>query len=502
MGLSLFGLPFFEFAFACSYFVALAAAPLHTKVGGAAWVLLVVAGLFAGFCTVRQRGCQRVVLCDVAPTNAVDNVAQEALPQQSAQTARRAAYVWLCATALFALGTLGMGVYWHTHLDAHKETWRLLAVAVAVMAIATRLDASPSSRPEHRWLWQHACALSAACACILALGYVVQYGRVTPTNPIPWAAVVAMLCALLLPLVVIPQYRLVLRLALGLALVAGVLAVLLSESRGAYGIVVWVLGAGMLLSSRAIVQRLRAGAGLRFSPNAQIDAMPKLRWRAARRVLLWGLLGGVLMGGYLQLQRSSVPWTLANLQAQVVGRYEKAQAKVHGRVTQVKERMAVAVREARAAIARPDDPVATNTSVGARIFLWRLVWRDVPDHWLLGIGGQQRVATIQAEGERIGSVAVADLKHTHQEYLHALWDYGVIGLAALLALQIGMLTLAWMAHGVARWQLLGLWFVHASTGLSNVNFAHNYYSLMLALCMAAVLLGPWEPRAANATAKR
>jgi hypothetical protein len=41
---------------------------------------------------------------------------------------------------------------------------------------------------------------------------------------------------------------------------------------------------------------------------------------------------------------------------------------------------------------------------------------------------------------------------------------------------------------VAQRQMLGLAFVHASTSLSNVNLAHNYYVVMLSVCVMLVVI--------------
>ena len=41
---------------------------------------------------------------------------------------------------------------------------------------------------------------------------------------------------------------------------------------------------------------------------------------------------------------------------------------------------------------------------------------------------------------------------------------------------------------IASLQVWGILFVHASTNLTSVNLAHNYYSLMLAISVAIVLI--------------
>ncbi len=99
--------------------------------------------------------------------------------------------------------------------------------------------------------------------------------------------------------------------------------------------------------------------------------------------------------------------------------------------TGVSERLHVAKAEI-------EDYLATgeaNTSVGARLEMWRTAWIIFREHPLLGVGmgGYSREKTALIE-QGIVSPAVASYLHPHNEYLAALATRGVVGFASLLLL--------------------------------------------------------------------
>jgi len=79
-----------------------------------------------------------------------------------------------------------------------------------------------------------------------------------------------------------------------------------------------------------------------------------------------------------------------------------------------------------------------DTSVGARLEMWRAAWNIFRDHPIVGTGlGDGYVAAKQAlidTGK--ADIIIAEFNHPHSEYLAALATRGVIGLAALLVLFI------------------------------------------------------------------
>jgi hypothetical protein len=70
-------------------------------------------------------------------------------------------------------------------------------------------------------------------------------------------------------------------------------------------------------------------------------------------------------------------------------------------------------------------------------------------------------------------------------------DGGVISLLGFL-LPLGALALMAIRlrsqHPASALQMWGILFVHAVSNLTSVNFAHNYYALMLVISVALVLV--------------
>ena len=73
-------------------------------------------------------------------------------------------------------------------------------------------------------------------------------------------------------------------------------------------------------------------------------------------------------------------------------------------------------------------------------------------------------------------------------------DYGLFGLASLLLYAVGMSWFVFRMHArgatTQAWAIAGVLFIHITTGLTNVNFAHNYYPTMLSIVMSLILLTP------------
>jgi O-antigen ligase len=128
-----------------------------------------------------------------------------------------------------------------------------------------------------------------------------------------------------------------------------------------------------------------------------------------------------------------------------------------------------------------------NTSVGARLYMWRMALKEVGDAPLLGHGSKARIAWIHQLGESDGSDAIKSLDHLHSDPLTTLFDHGLVGLLSYLSLAI---ALAWVAlrrkyaDTLLPWSLAGVLWMHLSSGLTNMNFGHNYYGVMLALSLA------------------
>lgn len=389
----------------------LVAAPASTKVAGAAWLLVVLAGLWAALCApvVRPPGHPLV----------------------------RSSRLWLLAClAALALQVIATWYWADPWGDRHVEI-RLLLGACATVSLMRRLRLLPQQKI---WL-THALAL----ACWVALGITYWNGRMTPSNPISWAAGVSFFVCLLLPLAVQPRITRWHRAVWGLAVLAGVTAVLLSLSRGSYGLVFWVMG----VAGAAAFQQLRQGH------TQGVGARSAMAWLGSIAGAL-ALLAVLLLG---------VP---RNYEA-TAGRVQEAWSDIKG-------------------INTPGLPQAQviNTSVGARLHMWRMAVKEIAENPLLGHGRKQRIAWIHQLGEAEGSDMIKALNHLHSDPLTTLFDHGLFGLTSYLSLAFG---LAWLAFRRAycstmlRWALAGVLWMHLTSGLTNMNFGHNYYGVMLALSL-------------------
>ena len=187
----------------------IALAPTHTKIAGAAWLLLCVAGLVVFFRS------QRSVL----------SAAQDSVVAAS----RGLVLAYSICTGL----AIAVVLYWPDQPDTLHAEWRLLLAAVATHQLISR-----NPNPEK---WRAFVMPAMALACVAALGMawkaVPRYA--VPSNLIPWSVSVALLLCVLLPFVLerrIPEnQRRLYTVLVGL----GFGAILLGQARGALGILVW-----------------------------------------------------------------------------------------------------------------------------------------------------------------------------------------------------------------------------------------------------------------------
>ena len=101
-----------------------------------------------------------------------------------------------------------------------------------------------------------------------------------------------------------------------------------------------------------------------------------------------------------------------------------------------------------------------DTSVGARLEMWKSAWRIFRDHPIIGTGlGDGYVAAKQAlidSGD--ADPIIAEFDHPHNEYLAALATRGLIGLTALLVLFIvpARTFFRWARDGAAEQRAAGI----------------------------------------------
>lgn len=352
---------------------------------------------------------------------------------QGPTVAFSAAKVWvfacLCALALRAVTQFYWGDSWG---ERHAE-FRLLFGALGLLGL---VHYARFTSDQLKWL---------GYALVLALwagfGLMLIFGSErTPTNQIPWGAAMSLLVCVVLALAMSASLqRLPVRLFYVSGVVVGVGAVLLSQARGSYGIIFWV--AGVVLWHYA-----RSG----------------IKWQA---FVIRAIGGVVVITVLLQIfpQLSSIP----------------------------AQRIQLAVDEFSAVDSAKE--LGVNTSVGARVYLWNRAVEEVPNHLLMGVGREERMSSIQRWGDDASSSTIKGLGHLHNNYVHDLFEQGLIGLGSFIAYIVGLSLVIIRLRKYQPSAALGVFGVlvmHSSSSFTNVNFAHNYYptSLSIALFLCFILL--------------
>lgn len=352
-----------------------------------------------------------------------------------------AASTWFKSCMLALILASICALIWQEEADILNAPLRLLLAAGAAFCLARRGTISFHARVIFLHAIATACMLAFAWTVFLvAQGPHVSIRTSLASNAIPWAVVISFYTSLLLP-AALSEHQSILRRRLWLFGVGcGIGAILLSQSRGAFLIIPWCC---------------LAYAWFWYRKCEKNDGF--------RRALM------MLIGAITIVLASSWfgPGDVLRMH-QVVHDIKEAQTSEN-----------------------------FNTSTGARLYLWEMALDGIRESPWIGIGSVERMRRIKHAGEgeskeELAKIqAVRSLGHVHNQYLHSALDGGLIGLAAFLALLIGM-TIAIFhlrrAAPVAAWQLGGLLFMHATASLTNVNFAHNYYVTALALAVVLPLL--------------
>jgi O-antigen ligase len=336
-------------------------------------------------------------------------------------------FACLLALALRAVSQLYWGDTWG---ERHAE-FRLLFGALGLLGLA---HCACFTRAQLKWLGS---ALVLALWAGFGLMLLFGAGR-APTNQIPWGASMSLLVCVVLALTLNASsepWRV--RLFHASGVLVGVCAVLLSQARGSYGLVFWV--AGVLL------------------------------WHYAKRGVKWrALIGPVMLAAVVLALFSQIFPQLVAVPAQ---------------------RVQLAVSEFSAIDSSHDSRF--DSSVGARVYLWKRALEEIPDHLLMGVGREVRMASIQRWGEQANSSMVKSLGHLHNNYLEELFDQGLFGLGSFLAFLAGLLYMVMRLRKdqpMAAVGMAGILFMHSSSSLTNVNFAHNYYPTVLSVAVSVCLL--------------
>ena len=397
--------------------VLVASAPASTKLAGAAWLLVVLVGLWAAL--------------------------RPPIAWPSSHPLVKLSRIWLvvclASIALQAAATL----YWEDSWGDLHVLIRLLLSAVAALAIARRLRL----RLQQKTALTHALA----AACFIALGVVYLYGRSTPSGAVSWAAGVSFLVCLMVPIALKSAAKIWQRLVWSLAVVAGLAAVIFSQSRGSYGLVLWVA----VLTGIVGLEHLRKRLTLKKKFHL-FDAIPVAISAAVATLLT------VLFLTFPQL-------------------HEIPNKRIQEASNEVRNIVSPDVNTVR----------AIDTSVGARLHIWQAALGKITESPFLGYGRKARIEWLHQLGDADNSNTIKSLDHLHNDPLNIMFDHGMLGLTSYCLLGLGLAWIAIRSQGentIFGLRITGILWMHLTTGLTNSNFSHNYYGVMLALSLSLTLM--------------
>lgn len=384
--------------------LSLALSSLNSKAMGLAWVLLVLYGAWIGFL---NRGH-------------ISTTANYPL-----------AKAWLVvATAVLAVKAIPV-FYWSDPWGERHGELRLLLGALSSYALLCY----QCLKRQKLSLLAHSLTISSAAGLL----WVIIHGRdAVPTNPIPWAGSMAMVSAFLLALSLKSDYSSSYKRIWFMGGLLSAMAVLTSQSRGAYGIVLWWLAIGMHHFWHVF--------------RTQQTARRVLKPHTTRH---WALLA-VIVAGSVALSQTPV--------------FQRPAQSLQNAIEEVR-------------VSTQSTAQGANSSVGARIYMWEKSLVAIHESPWMGHGHDTRKRFIQQWATEAQSEEIKRLGHVHNEYLHQWIDHGLWGLTSQVLLLVGLvfvaLKLRQKNHHTAAWSLAGMAFIHMTTSLTNVNFAHNYYTASL-----------------------
>ena len=348
-----------------------------------------------------------------------------------------AARIWLFACLAATAIRIIPHAFWQDNWDRRHAEVRLVLGAMATVALV-------KWPPFYRLMGLQRIFLSyaIAVACAIGLGVTALYGRETPLHAIAWAVSLSFLVCLLAPLVLDTATKSSHRKVWALCVVMGCMGVVLSQSRGVYGLLIWLALTGYVAASNRTL--------LEFSSF-------KLR--------TW-LSFSLAFGAFIWVLSVQPSWLMSIFQ----------------RLSEV---------WVEASLSQSNPGEAANTSVGSRLFLWSKALDAIEVQPWFGYGKENSIAMIKQWGLEINSEQVQKLGHLHHEFLDAWVSHGLLGILCLLVLATGMGLVVhklWVPHPLAAQGILGILFMHLSAGLSNTNMVHNYYGAMLSLSISLALV--------------
>ena len=348
----------------------------------------------------------------------------------------QAARLWWWASVLSWALMMLVTAYWGGPWPERHAQWRLLLGGLGLLCLVRYGRWSPMAL---RWLG-HAAAATLCLAMLMTLWVGTDH---TPSNRIPWMAGLSLLGLALLGWAHQAHLAtLAVRRWWWLASLSTVLTALVSGVRGSWGLLlIWPLCAAIL--------------------HRQGPAVWRWSWR--RSLALVGGLSLVLVLSHPFLAPANRPVD---------------------RLVQMFSESGVLGAKA----------VDSNSSTGSRLLMYQAGLREVLENpsWL-GLGHDEHIGRLKAHLRVYSPTYVEVIGHYHSDLLNPWVEFGLVGLAAYL---ITPLALFWIGLQLLRRQhasgAIGVWalsLTHLLTGLSNTNYAHNYYPVMLSLSMCMMVLG-------------
>jgi O-antigen ligase len=345
--------------------------------------------------------------------------------------------LWCFALAFF-LRTLGQAYWWDSWEYRHFDI-RMLLTAISLHFLVRRFRLTALMRTE----LVTALALTCIPALFIANSYSPALETGTPTSPIAWAYGLV-LFALVLVTVRLAPSTLQGKTAIATNLLAAVgafvllIAVLIVGVRGTYFAVFGVVCIFVI--------------SLGYSPLEQ-------RFKS-KRFLLFGIIFILSLVALFK----TAPQVLE--------------------VTKHRTAMAVAEISAFKADKR-------GSSVGLRLHFFEKGVEAFSQRPWIGHGIEKREQLVNQWGLDVNPVIFTGMTHTHNEYLNAVLDYGVLGLTVVLLYLMGLIVAAfilWRINVALSLLFAGICFTTLTTFLTNVNTLHNFTSVALGLSLFYALV--------------
>lgn len=421
--------------------------PASTKVAGAAWFVCIVWSFWFAYSTPKLEA-------NTAHTRAIYHATDLLL--------------WWFALA-FVLRTIGQ-IYWWDNWEYRHFDARMLFSALALHLLVRRLRPTPRVRTE--------LVIALGLTCIPALFVTLNYiqGLHIPTNIIPWTYGMVLFAIVLASIQFVPNSNEIkthstVSVTTHWFAITGTLlllvAIWMAGVRGAYLAVAWII-LTVLFNLRHMLKIRRINH--------------KLLWLSFFVVTV---SLGLLIKTVPDVYKTPEVITNENPEARIYEpphiRIEKVLTELHKFQTDRKD-----------------------SSIGLRLhFVEKSIDAFLQKPWI-GHGIEQRTELVNKWGDDVNPLLFKEMTHTHNEYLNAILDYGMLGGAATLAYLFGLLFAAFAlrrTNSALSITFAGICFATFTTFLTNANTLHNYTSvtLGLALFFSFVIYLPFEKYSHSST---